>query len=192
MSWKNIFALMTKEFRSLFSDPVLLLLMLFMFSAGIINVAKGSSTEVKNASVAVLDHDQSALSYRLRSSLLAPNFKHVVEIRDDQVDSKMDDGSYTFVIDIPSNFERDWLRGENPNIQLLVDATAMTQAGNGASYIGQIFNREVANIFKQSPQTNSIIPIIHVAYNPNFNNFWLMGTMQIVSNLNLLTLILVG
>ena len=52
---KNIWALMLKEFRSLFTDPVLLVLITFMFTGSIINTAKGISTDVKNATVGIIE-----------------------------------------------------------------------------------------------------------------------------------------
>jgi hypothetical protein len=50
----------------------------------------------------------------------------------------MNKGVYTFVIDIPPNFERDVLRGRRPGLQIDVDATAMVQAGLGSGYAQQI------------------------------------------------------
>ncbi len=72
---KNVFYLSGKELRSLFSDPVLLVLIIYMFTVALVMVSNAITTEVKNASVAVIDNDHSALSYRLRNSLIAPNFK---------------------------------------------------------------------------------------------------------------------
>jgi ABC-2 type transport system permease protein len=42
----------------------------------------------------------------------------------------MNAGKYTFVIDIPPNFARDLLAGRPPTIELDVDTTVMTQAGD--------------------------------------------------------------
>ena len=50
----------------------------------------------------------------------------------------MNTGRYTFVIDIPPNFERDVLGGRQPGLQIDVDATAMVQAGLGSGYAQQI------------------------------------------------------
>ena len=56
----------------------------------------------------------------------------------------MDDGSITFALDIPPNFQRDVLAGTTPDIQLNVDATRMSQAFTGAGYIQTIVTTEVA------------------------------------------------
>ena len=105
----------------------------------------------------------------------------------------MDVGEYTFVLDIPPNYQRDILAGRNPQIQLLADATAMTQAAIGSSYISQIFSGEINEFLRIRPNTQALIqPTINVLYNPNFTGNWLMGSMNIVGYLNLLTMLLVG
>ncbi|PVX40466.1 ABC-2 type transport system permease protein [Pasteurella langaaensis DSM 22999] len=189
---KNVGYLSLKELRSLFSDPILLVLIAYMFSAALYIISNMPTTELKNAMVAVVDHDRSTLSYHLRDSLLPPQFKSVTEVDPKNVERDMDTGQYTFVLEIPANYERDVLKGENPHIQLSIDATAMTQSSIGSAYIANIFSRELA-IFTGKTQVESPInPVIRVLYNPNFSNKWFMGTMQLVGNLNLLILLLVG
>ncbi|MGQ9444070.1 inner membrane transport permease YhhJ [[Pasteurella] aerogenes] len=195
MRWfKNVAYLSAKEFRSLFTDPVLIILIIYMFSAALITIANMPTTEVKNVVVAIVDNDHSILSHRLQNSLVPPNFKQVDEIKYADIDRAMDMGEYTFVLDIPPNYERDILKGQAPKIQLLVDATAMTQASIGSYYINQIFTEEI-NQFLNNASIQNFSPInaaINVLYNPNHSSKWFMGTMQLVGNLNLLILLLVG
>ncbi|MGF7452974.1 ABC-2 transporter permease [Pasteurella bettyae] len=191
---KNVIFLSGKEFKSLFSDPILVVLIIYMFSAALYTVANTISTEIKNGSVAIIDNDHSMLSYRLQNSLIPPYFRKVHEIQEKDAHRLMDTGEYTFIIDIPPNYEIDTLAGRDPQIHLSIDATAMTQAAIGSSYITQIFMRE-KNDFLQIKDSSHIMPIkmaINVLYNPNYSSKWFMGTMQIVGNLNLLTMLLVG
>lgn len=190
---KNTFHLTIKEFRSLFSDPVLLGLIVYMFTFGVWTAVSASSTELKNAAIAIADHDQSTLSKQLRDSLLAPNFKPPVDITIDDIDRYMDTGRYTFVLDIPPNYEKDLLAGYAPKIQLLVDATAMTQAAIGTAYIQRIFGSEIQKFMRQDTQQEGPIqPSIQVLYNPNHSSQWFMGAMQVVGNISLITLLLSG
>ncbi|WP_301098115.1 ABC transporter permease [Otariodibacter sp.] len=192
--FKNVFYLSIKELRSLFSDPILLVLIAYMFSMAVIMIANMPTTEVRNAAVAIVDNDHSTLSYKLRDSLILPNFKTVTEVSIDEVDHLMDTGEYTFVIDIPPNYEQSLLKEENPKIQLLVDATAVSQANIGSIYIKQIFTQEINKFLKKENITN-LLPIditVSVLYNPNHSSVWIMGTMQIIGGLNLLVLLLVG
>ncbi|MDG6894959.1 ABC transporter permease [Volucribacter amazonae] len=190
--FKNVGYLSSKELRSLFSDPVLLVLIVYMFSVALITIANMPTTEMKNGSVAVVDLDRSNLSYQLRDSLIEPSFKAVEEIELSQIDRAMDQGKYTFVLTIPANYEKNILLGQSPQIQLLVDATAMTQAGIGAAYISQIFADELRQFLGLSASTLPVEVVSNVLYNPNYSSKWLMGTMQIVGNSTLLVLLLVG
>lgn len=189
---KNVGYLSVKELRSLFSDPILLVLIVYMFSMAVITIANMPTTEMKNGSVAVVDQDHSTLSYRLRDSLIEPSFKAVEEIHLNDIDELMDKGKYTFILTIPPNYEKEILQGLSPQIQLLVDATAMTQASIGASYINQIFRYELQDYLQQPHPILPINVVTNVLYNPNFYSKWLMGTMQLVGNSTLLILLLVG
>ncbi|NOL51000.1 ABC transporter permease [Pelistega suis] len=190
---KNTFHLTIKEFRSLFSDPVLLGLIVYIFTFGVWTSVSASSTELKNAAIAIADHDQSTLSKQLRDSLLAPNFKPPIDITIDEIDRHMDTGRYTFVLDIPANYEKDLLTGYTPKIQLLVDATAMTQAAIGTAYIQRIFGSEIQKFMRQNTQQEGPIrSAIQVLYNPNHSSQWFMGAMQVVGNISLITLLLSG
>ncbi|MCT6882223.1 MAG: hypothetical protein M3Z51_07620, partial [Snodgrassella alvi] len=67
LQWfKNVWVLSIKELKSLLSDVVLIALMVVVLSVAIYTVATSISTEVRHASVAVMDADHSVLSYRIR------------------------------------------------------------------------------------------------------------------------------
>ena len=129
---KNIYYLTRKEFRSVFSDPVLIILIAYIFTMPVYDMSR-MSTDVKHAAVAVIDHDQSVLSFRIRDALQAPFFQSPKAIDPHKTDALMNKGEFTFVMEIPPNFQRDVQAGRHPQIQLLIDATSMTQAGLGSS-----------------------------------------------------------
>ena len=106
----------------------------------------------------------------------------------------MDAGRYTFVLDIPPGFEADVLAGRNPEIQLNVDATAMTIAGNGTTYISSIVNAELLKFVSRSSGAVGL-PVdlqVRAKYNPNLYSAWFMAVMQIINNLTILAIILSG
>src|ERR1700693_3155514 len=128
----NTFWLGTKELRSFMHDFVLLGLVIYAFSLAILAQAHDNSQELSNASIAFVDEDQSELSRRIAHAFLPPYFKpvHLIEERD--IVPLMNAGTYTFVVDIPPNFQRDVVGGRRPGLQVDVDATAMLRAGLGA------------------------------------------------------------
>jgi ABC-2 type transport system permease protein len=190
----NIFWLGTKELRSFFSDWVLLALVLYSFSLAVIAQAQSNSQEVHNASLGIVDEDHSELSRRIGRAFLPPYFKPAEPIEERDVDHLMNTGRYTFVIDIPPNFERDVLGGRHPALQINVDATAMVQAGLGSGYAQQIVTNEITD-FVSRAEGASLPPInlnVRIAFNPNITTAWFTSVMGIINNVTMLAVILAG
>ena len=190
----NVFRLGLKELASLASDKVLFTFIIYSFSFSVYSVATGVKTEIENASIAVVDSDQSALSSRLREAFLRPYFRPSAVIDRAEMDPAMDRGERTFVLDIPPRFEADALRGRQPALQLNIDATAMTQAGVGAGYIDAIVQRESLD-FLQSRGDASAVPVKAVTrafFNPNLEGAWFHSVMSVMENITILSILLVG
>ena len=190
----NIFRLGLKELRSLYADPVLLILMLYTFTVAIYEVAQNVRMEVEDAAIAIVDEDHSQLSHRLADAFLMPQFKPAVEIPAGHVDAALENGEYIFVLTIPPHFERDLLAGRKPGLQLDVDATAMSLAGNGAVYIENIALREIA-VAQHLSGTESALPfsvVVRAAFNANLSSRQFMAIMQLTENITILAIILTG
>lgn len=69
------------------------------------------------AAIAIVDEDGSPLSARIVSSSYPPHFDTSKMISLTEADIGMDHGDYTFVLDIPPDFQRDVLGGRAPAIQ---------------------------------------------------------------------------
>src|SRR5690242_14241 len=104
---KHIFHLGIKELLSLFRDPVLLFLIAYSFTFSVYTPSKSAVMDVINASVAVVDEDHSTLSRRIRDALLPPLFLPPAEIPFSEINRAMDEGKYTFIIDVPPKFQHD-------------------------------------------------------------------------------------
>lgn len=105
-SLQNIFWLGIKELRSLTSDLVMLLFVVYAFTGAIYIQATGTSNEVNNASIAFVDEDDSALSKEIINAFYPPRFQlpHTIAAR--EVEDTMDKGLYMFVVAIPPLFEQ--------------------------------------------------------------------------------------
>ena len=193
-SLANILWLGTKELRAFMRDYVLLGLVVYSFSLAIIAQAQGSSQEVRNASIAIVDEDHSALSRRIAQAFLPPYFQKPQPIAERDIMPAMNSGRFTFVLDIPPNFERDVLGKRQPAIQLDVDATAMVQAGLGADYAQQIITTEIDNFLSRA-EGGPVTPvnlIVRIAFNPNIETAWFTSIMGIINNVTMLAIILAG
>jgi len=190
----NIFWLGTKELRSFFRDTVLLLFVTYAFSLQIMAQAHSYSQEVHNASIGVVDEDHSELSRRIARAFLPPYFHQSQQVAERDIVPLMNLSKYTFVIDIPPNFERDVLGRRNPAIQVNVDATMMVQGGLGADYIQQIIMTEI-NDFLSRAEGAPLTPVnlvVRIMYNPNLMTAWFSSVMGIINSVSMLAIILAG
>src|SRR5215813_1838560 len=147
---RNIFWLGIKELRSLLSDIVLVLFVVYAFTWTVYSQATGTTNEVNNASIAFADEDGSPLSKQLSTAFYPPRFQRPAHIQTSEVEDAMDAGRFMFVVTIPPRFESDLLAGRHPDIQLSIDATAMQQAGIGAGYIKNIIDQRVSTFLQRT------------------------------------------
>ncbi len=190
----NIFRLGLKELKSLWADKTLLVLICWAFSGAIYTAATGVSQELHNAPIAIVDEDQSPLSQRLVGAFYPPYFRPPQMISLQDIDAGMDAGRYNFTLVIPAHFQRDVLAGKVPDMQLNIDATIMSQAFIGATYINTIALGEV-NEYLTGTRDSAATPIkltTRVRFNPNLIGYWFGGVMEVINNVTMLTIILVG
>ncbi|AMV32459.1 Inner membrane transport permease YhhJ [Pirellula sp. SH-Sr6A] len=190
----NILWLGLKELRSLLSDYVMVLFVIYAFTMAIYVQATGTSNEVNNASIAFVDEDGSALSKELINSFYPPRFQLPEVIQAREVEDAMDRGTFMFVVVIPQQFENDLRADRNPEIQLSIDATAMQQAGIGAGYIKNIINDRVSSFMKRTDDSNepSVRLVVRKLFNPNGISSWFTSVVAIINQITLLTVVLTG
>ncbi|HYH22340.1 MAG TPA: ABC transporter permease [Azospirillum sp.] len=191
---RNSLVLARKEWISLFRDVFMMGFVLYAFTVSVYSEATGISHELRNASLAIVDEDRSALSQRLVSAFRAPEFREPALIREDEVDAAMDSARFTFVLDIPPNFQADVLAGHSPAVQLLIDATAMMQAGIGAQQIQGIVEDEVGRfVRREAPGTAAPVGLeLRIAFNQTLRTSWFTGVMAVINNITLLAVLLAG
>lgn len=191
---QNILRLVVKELRSLRADPIMLVLVVYTFSIAVYTVATGVKLEARDLTIGIVDEDQSEFSRGLIGAFGPPLFKVSKRIAASEIDAEMNSGRLVFVLEIPPNFQADLQAGRPAALQLNIDATAMTQAGNGTVYIQQIIAQEIANR-QAGRETTTALPInlvIRARFNPNLDSGWFSSVMQVLNNVTLLTIILTG
>jgi ABC-2 type transport system permease protein len=190
----NILWLGIKEIKSLVSDKVMLVFVIYAFTMAIYVQATGTSNEVNNASIAFVDEDGSALSKELFNAFYPPRFQVPQKINASEVETSMDKGLFMFVVGVPPRFEEDLRFGRNPEIQINIDATAMQQAGIGCGYIKNIINKRVLNFLKRTDETDSgpVKLVIRKLFNPNGTASWFLSVVAIINQISLLTVVLTG
>ena len=190
----NIYRLGIKELWSLWRDPVMLLLIVYTFTVSVYTAATAMPETLHNAPIAIVDEDGSPLSARIITAFYPPQFVTPSLISLDQMDTGLDQGLYTFVVDIPPDFQRDVLAGRAPEIQLNIDATRMSQAFTGSGYVQQIVQGEV-NEFVQRYRGPTTLPVelaLRARFNPALEKSWFGALMQIINNVTMLSIVLTG
>ena len=194
MRASNIFHLGIKELRSLWRDPIMLVLIVYAFTLSIYTRATAIPETLNKAVIAIVDEDRSPLSARITSAFYPPYFLPPELITMSEMDARMDAGLDTFALVIPPEFQSDLLAGHRPAIQLNVDATRMSQAFVGSGYVQTIVTDEVRT-FAQRYRDEAAPPVdlaLRVRFNPTLNKSWFAAVMQVINNITMLSIVLTG
>ena len=190
----NIYRLGVKELWSLWRDPMLLVLIVYVFTFAVYTSATAMPDTLHKTPIAIVDEDDSPLSQRIVSAFYPPQFLTPQVISMAEVDPGMDAGLYTFALHIPQGFQRDVLAGRAPQVQLNVDATRMSQAFTGSGNVQQIVIGEV-NEFVQRQRGTAAAPVdiaVRARFNPALEKGWFGALNSIINQITMLSIILTG
>jgi len=191
----HIFHLGLKELLSLARDPVLLFLIAYAFTFSVYTPSKSAVMDVVNASIAIVNEDDSPAARAVREQMLPPLFKPAQEINFDEINRDMDTGKFTFVVDLPPRFQADLARDAQPEVQIITDATAMSQAGRGPGYLQNIITSAVQPYWSGAgkPEDKPLLALdTRGKFNPNYQQGWFVAINQVINNISVLAIFLTG
>ncbi|MBC3884601.1 ABC transporter permease [Undibacterium griseum] len=200
--WSRLQAMTWKELLQLFRDPVLLIFVLYAFSADIYNAASGVSFQLNNAALVLSDMDRSAASRELAGRFMPPEFRWAGTISHAaQGQRLLDDGKAMAVLDIPPGFGAALARGEKAAVQLQIDASNSVQGFLASVDATQIVARfgleQIAGQWGINPGGGNAardLPMIRshtrVWFNPNQNDAWFMGISELLNVVTLFSMLL--
>lgn len=190
----NVFWLTGKELKSLLGDPIMIVLILWSFVVAVMLEANGAVDTVQNAAIAIVDEDRSPLTRQITGALMPPWFQEPVHMTADQATVAMDRGEIMFALTFPPGFAADAIEGKAPAVQLLADATAVSQAQLGTDYIRNIVQTESREFL--SDRTDAPPSFLRLdlrrAFNVNGNPVWFKSMSSLLNQLSLLTIALTG
>ena len=194
MHLKNILHLGVKELWSLARDPIMIVLIIYAFTATIYQISTALPDSLHKAPISIVDEDQSVLSQRLVTAFQPPWFNPPTLVSREQMDVRMDAGKDTFALDIRPNFQQDVLAGRSPAVQLNTDATRVGQAFTGSTYVQAIIIQEVQtwlqryrSIFRPPVDIEE-----RVRYNPNLSRRSFGAVVALIDQITLLSVLLTG
>jgi ABC-2 type transport system permease protein len=79
-------------------------------------------------------------------------------------------------------------------VQINVDATAITQAAQGTSYIQRVIGQETQRLLggEASAPAEPVSVVTRVKFNPNLQSRWFMGMVQLINWITMLSIVLTG
>lgn len=193
-SLSNIFWLGVKDLRTLSKDLMMILFIIYSFGISIYTQSTGAGETVNNASIAIVDEDNSSLSRSIAGLFYPPYFQAAKMISAADIDRGMDNGLYTLVVVIPPHFEADVRKGRDIEVQVNADATAVQQASLGSGYIQNMVSDEVTRYRQEMEQTTGLSSdlVIRRAFNANGTQSWFRAIVGLADQLSMLIIILTG
>lgn len=134
--------LIEKEFKQLFRNPFIPKLILLFPCMIMILMPWAASLEIKNIRLDIVDGDRSPLSRRLVEKVAASDYFCVSAFPAtyDEALRHVEAGSADIVLEIPRDFEKDWMRGGAPRVLVAANAVNGTKGGMGSSYLSSIIS----------------------------------------------------
>jgi ABC-2 type transport system permease protein len=194
MRLANVLNLGVKELRGLAREPVMLILVVYVFTFSVYSQSQAMPETLNRAAIAIVDEDASPLSTRITTAFYPPHFVPPVLIDQNEMDARLDAGLDTFALDIPPNFERDVVAGRVPELQLNIDATRMSQAFSGGGYVQSIVTSEVSE-FVDRHRAAPELPVdlaLRARFNPSLDQGWFGAVTNVITSITMLSIILAG
>ena len=141
-------------------------------------LVNAATLEMKNITVGICDNDMSGTSRELTGKFKGSPFFNIVDYTNnvEEVKKNIENGKANLVIIIPQNFEKDLVRENKADLQILFNAINGTVAGIGNAYSNQIvmqFNNELIQKWVGSGNGFNQMKIINTIpsfwYNPDMN-----------------------
>lgn len=135
--------LLRKEFRQTLRDPRAGRLLFIAPIVQLLIFGYAVTTDVRNASTIVVDHDRTSESRQLIAVLTASGYFRVtaVDQRPAALTDALDHGRALLAIEIPNGFAADLAAGRQASVQLLVDGTTANTANVALGYATRIISR---------------------------------------------------
>ncbi len=181
----RLWALIMKESRELLRNKYLVFLMLVPPIIQLLILAAALDPQVHSLSMITVDQSQTQESRELVARLLASNvFTKNTYIKDDNdLAKEMETGKWNVGLVIPKEFTDKLYRGDEAQVQVIVDGADAYTAGIASSYVYRTINEyrpEVGTSTKTSPkvvQKNEsnlklIDPKLDILYNPEQISSW--------------------
>jgi ABC-2 type transport system permease protein len=188
---KQLKYLIQKEFLQIRRDKTIFMMIIALPVIQLLILPWAATFEQHNISLGVIDNDRGIYSRQLIDKVISSGYFRLTEYSDsyEQALKSVETDKADLLLEIPANFENNFVRRQQTDIMLSVNAVNGQKAGLGAAYLGQIiidFNRDI--ILRQGVQLD-LVNLINVSpyfkYNTemNYRNFMVPGILVLLLTL---------
>jgi ABC-2 type transport system permease protein len=187
---RKIKFILQKEFIQIFRNKTMLPLIFGVPIIQLVILVHAATLEMKSIDMFVVDKDLSSLSHKLINKFEGSPFYNVsgVSFSMDEAEEAIEKNKADFIMHIPYGFERNLMRENSSQIQLLIDGINGTAASLINAYSSSVisdFNRNIIVDLTKMPQIKDMNPIaIETSYwyNPelNYKIYMLPGILVIL------------
>ena len=161
---KKIKYIFRKEFTQIFRNKTMLPLIFGVPIIQLVILVHAATLEMKSIDMYVVDNDLSSLSQQLISKFEGSPFYNINgrSFSIDEANQVIEKNRADLILNISAGFERDLIRENKANIQLLIDGINGTAASLINAYSSSVisdFNRNIIVDLTKMPQIKDINPI---------------------------------
>ena len=144
--WRRVGAMLRKELLQLRRDRVTLATMISIPLLQLTLFGYAINTTPRNLPTAVLLQESSDVGRSILAAIQNTKyFKVTLQLRNEaELDEALKSGQVLFAVEIPTNFERDLRRGDDPALLVAADATDPVATGPAVAALSQIVNTALA------------------------------------------------
>jgi len=170
---RTLLFLLQKEFKQIFRDKGILRVIFMMPAMQLLILPWAADYEIKNIRLAVVDHDHSVYAQNLINKITASGYFQLDKYTGYYNDAlhEIEDDDADIILEIPTSFEKDFVKEQSSNLFVAVNAINGVKAGLGAGYLQTIlsdYNQDIRLKWVQMPKFNNS-PNINVTYSNWFN-----------------------
>lgn len=170
---RTIRFLLQKEFRQIFRNKSILPMIFVVPIIQLLLLPMAADYEIKNISLAVVDHDHSSYSQKMISKITASGYFKLAGYGNSYNDamSLIEKDKADLILEIPTNFEKNLVREGEQKLLIASNAINGTKANLGSAYLASIIRNYNSEIRLQwnTPGRYNAAPMIEVTSTNRFN-----------------------
>jgi ABC-2 type transport system permease protein len=174
MSLERIYAVFLKELVQMRRDRPTFAIMIMVPIMQLTLFGFAIDTDPRQLPTAVELRDDGPLTRSLLASMRQSDYFRIVDIVDTDAEGErlLKSGKASFLVVVPENFERDFVRGERPQLLLAADATDPVAASGPVGAMREIAARALRPELDRlparlGPRGDPVELVVHRQYNPS-------------------------